>query len=84
MCNNVYFENFECVTIGKTCVTNHMFPFPNYALYHIVEVLLKLKNMLQKTNVVTLDKCSNRSLIVLQCSIIFWDVKEHMYFILID
>ena len=22
-----FFENFECVTIGKTCVTNHMFLF---------------------------------------------------------
>ena len=84
MCNNVYFENFECVTIGKTCVTNHMFPFPNYALYHIVEVLLKLKNMLQKTNIVTLDKCSTRLLIVLQRSNTFQDIKEHMYCVLID
>ena len=67
MCN-IFFENFEYVTIDKACVTNHIFLFPNYVLYHIVEMLLKLKNMLQKTNVVTLDKCSTRLLIVLLCS----------------
>ena len=83
MCN-IFFENFEYVTIDKACVTNHIFLFPNYVLYHIVEMLLKLKNMLQKTNVVTHDKCSTRSLIVLQCSNTFWDIKEHMYFVLID
>ena len=44
----------------------------------------KDKNMLQKTNVVTHDKCSTRSLIVLQCSNTFWDIKEHMYFVPID
>ena len=68
MCNNIFFENFECVTISKTCVTNHMFLLSNSVLYHNVEVLLKLKYMLQKTNIVTLDKCSTRLLIVLQCS----------------
>ena len=67
MCN-IFFENFEYVTIDKAFVTNHIFLFPNYVLYHIVEMLLKLKNMLQKTNVVTLDKCSTRLLIVLLCS----------------
>ena len=71
MCNNVFFENFECVTISKTCVTNHMFLLSNSVLYHNVEVLLKLKYMLQKTNIVTLDKCSTRLLIVLHCSITF-------------
>ena len=65
MCNIVFFK-FECVTISKTCVTNHMFLFPNYVLCHNMEVLLKLKNMLQNINVVTLDKCSTRLLIVLQ------------------
>ena len=42
------------------------------------------KNMLQKTNVVTLDKCPTRSLNVLQCSNTFWNKKEHMNFVLID
>ena len=79
-----FFENFECVTIGNRCVTNHKFLFPNYVLYHNAEVLLKLKNMLQKINDVTLEKCSTRSLNVLQSSNTFWDIKEHMYFVLIN
>ena len=79
-----FFENFECVTIGNRCVTNHKFLFPNYVLYHNAEVLLKLKNMLQKIKAVTLEKCSTRSLIVLQISNIFWDIKQHMYFVPID
>ena len=37
--------------------------------------------MLQKMTVVTLEKCSTRSLIVLQCSNTFWDLKEHISFV---
>ena len=61
-----------------------MFLFPNYVLYHNVEVLLKLKKYVSKDKDVTLEKCSTRSLIVLQISNTFWDIKEHMYFVPID
>jgi hypothetical protein len=37
----------------------------NCVLYHNAKVLLDLKYMLQKVIIVTLDKCSTRSLIVL-------------------
>ena len=61
-----------------------MFLFQNYVLYHNVEVLLKLKRYVTKDKDVTLEKCSTRSLIVLQISNIFWDIKQHMYFVPID
>ena len=47
-------------------------------------MLLELKKRLQKITIVTLEKCSTRSLIELQYSNTFLDLKEHIYFVTIE
>ena len=49
-----------------------------------MEVLLELKKVLQQRITVTLDKCSNRYINVLQRSNTFLYIKEHIFRVTID
>ena len=73
---------FECVTVGKECVMNYMFQKINTLSSQSVTTqcacVTRDKKMLQKRTTVTLNRCSIRSVIVLQSSNTFLDVKKHM------
>jgi hypothetical protein len=50
----------------RQSVTGAQKSVTNYRLYHNMEVLQKLKKVLQQITMVTLDKCSNRYVNVFQ------------------
>ena len=79
---------FECVTVRKECAMNHMFQKINTLSSQSVTTqcacVTRDKKMLQKRTTVTLNRCSIRSVIVLQSSNTFFDLKEYISFVPID